>query len=141
MDFLPKETREGLWYLGSPYSHEDPAMRERRFRAVARVAGKLYEEEGVKTYCPIAHTHPIEVELLATGAEVRSYEFWLPWDFEFFPAMRGLIITRLPGWRQSKGLSQEIPKMLGEGKPCLHVDPRRWFTRAEWQELGGQTFD
>lgn len=137
MQGLTDETMEGLWYLGSPYSHSDPAMRERRFRAVARCAGKLYADYGVKTYCPISHTHPVEVELMAMGAAPRGYEFWLPWDFEFFPAMKGLIVCMLPGWEKSKGLKEEVPMMLGHGKSVTHINPGRWFTPEEWEALHG----
>lgn len=127
----------GLWYLASPYSHPDEDMRERRFESVSRVAGILYKDYKITTFCPIAHTHPIEVELVKMGGEVNGYKFWLPWDYQFFPAMTGCIVACLPGWKESKGVSLEIPKMLGEDKPVFYLDVERWFNGREWLDLLG----
>ena len=50
-----------LVYLAVPYTHEDPEIREKRFKAVSKVAGKLLNE-GEMIFSPISHCHPIALE-------------------------------------------------------------------------------
>ena len=46
-------------YLAAPYSHPDPGVRERRFRAINRAAAALIAE-GRIVFSPISMSHPIE---------------------------------------------------------------------------------
>lgn len=130
--------QKGLWYLASPYSHPDAEMRDRRASAVSRCAGILYEDLGISTFCPIAHSHLIEVEMMAArwgGAPKGPMEFWVPWDEEFFPSMRGAILCHLPGWETSKGMKHERERFAEAGKSLLVIDPQSWFTQEEWEAL------
>lgn len=143
-DIVLPEMQEGLWYLASPYSHPDATLRDRRFRAVARVAGHLAYDHKVRTFCPIAHSHPIEVELAGEITDWKAhqegdkgYKLWLEWDFLFLPVLRGAIVCCLPGWESSYGISKEVPKFRGEGKHVAFLDPQPWFSRGEWEDLGG----
>lgn len=122
-----------LTYLASPYSHGDAWMRELRFKAVSRVAGKLAYENGILTFCPIAHTHPVSEELLEVDA--NDHSFWLPWDVPFSTMCSALLICMLPGWDNSKGIAEERKLFQLAGKPVDHVNPKNWFTKTEWAML------
>lgn len=95
-------------YLAAPYSHEDPNVRERRFHEINRVAGTLIEE-GRIIYSAISHSHPIAVDY---GLPVE-WDFWRDYDLAFMRICSELIVLKLPGWRESKGLAAEI-KMAKE---------------------------
>ena len=132
-----------LWYLASPYSHDLEYMMEERFRAVARVAGKL-ALQGVFTFCPIAHTHPIAIEMgkgpsiSFDGEDLPSqtdHEFWMIWDKLIVPKCDGLIVCMLPGWDKSRGIATEVPLFRKAEKPVQHLDPRPYFDDGEWRVL------
>jgi hypothetical protein len=130
-----------LWYLASPYSHEEEYMMEERFKAVARVAGRL-ALRGVFTFCPIAHTHPIAVEMgkgpstsLSGTPSQTDHEFWMVWDKIMAPKCDGLIVCMFPGWERSKGVGIEVPLFRKLGKPVQHLDPRPYFDNGEWRVL------
>ncbi len=124
-----------LYYLGSPYSHEDKWMRELRFKAVARVAGALRVKRGIAIWCPIAHSHPISEEL--AGVDPTDHDFWLSWDKPFEAACKGLIICALPGWKESRGLQTELELFSDtRTKVVTEVyDPQKHFTGTEWAML------
>lgn len=93
---------EGLTYIAQPYSHDDPAMREWRYQQALKAAAKLMLQ-GRTVFSPIAHTHPIERE---TGKQ--SHEFWLLQDIAVLRHAAKLVVLMLPGWKDSKGVAEEI---------------------------------
>lgn len=91
------------WYVASPYSHPDPAMREERYRtAVTFVAWAAAER--MLIYSPIVHWH--------VAARTRS----LPTDADFWAWINqsdqehsdGVMVLAIPGWRQSTGVQEEL---------------------------------
>ncbi len=56
-------------YLASPYSHDDPAVRQERFDAACRAAAELVRQ-GKTVFRPVAHSHAI-------------CRYGLPWDWRF----------------------------------------------------------
>jgi hypothetical protein len=62
-------------YLASPYTHEDPAVEQRRYVQVCRAAGRLILE-GQYVYSPIAHSRAIALE----GNLPTDYKFWTAYD-------------------------------------------------------------
>ena len=93
---------DGLIYIAQPYSHEDPAMREWRYQQALKVAARLMLQ-GWAVFSPIAHTHPIERE---TGKQ--SHDFWLRQDIAVLRHAAKLVVLMLPGWKESKGVAEEI---------------------------------
>ena len=63
-------------YLASPYSHPDPAVRERRFRAACSAAAFLLQA-GHAVFSPIAHGH-----VLAEHGLPTDWSFWQRFDRE-----------------------------------------------------------
>lgn len=97
----PPET--SLVYLASPYSHDDPSVREDRFQAACRAAAHLMRA-GLRVFSPIAHTHPI---LLASDLPT-GWEFWEAYDEAVLRACRALVVLKLDGWKDSTGVRGEV---------------------------------
>ena len=91
-------------YLASPYTHHDPDVMEARYLAAVKAAARLMEE-GRVIFCPIAHSHPIEVlgmSMIETGA------FWKKQDIAILRHASELMVLCLDGWRESSGIQWEI---------------------------------
>lgn len=93
-----------LIYLASPYSHRYSYMRERRFVEVSKKAAELMED-GMLVFCPIAHSHPIEIY----GMPRRMPgDWWLQQDFAILGKCDELVVYKMPGWDKSYGVGKEI---------------------------------
>lgn len=90
-------------YLACPYAHRDPAIRQERFEAVTQVLAQRYRE-GLPTYSPITHNHP-----LATAHDLPGgWAFWSKFDLPILLLANELVVLMLPGWIQSVGVTAEI---------------------------------
>lgn len=94
-----------LTYLASPYSHEDPAVRESRFHAACRKAAELMLAGDV-VFAPIAHSHPIS-EQMPMG-KATDHELWMSQDLPILRRCDRLLVLMLPGWDQSRGVREEM---------------------------------
>jgi hypothetical protein len=103
-------------YLASPYSHPDPAVRQKRFEAACRAAAALLRA-GVSVFSPIAHSHPI-----AQHGVPGTWEFWQQIDREYLLHCRAVVVLRLPGWVTSVGVQAEIDLARRWGIPVIEVD-------------------
>lgn len=108
---LAQDLREGIArlkdkpmvYLAGPYTHSDRGVRERRFRAVTRVAADLIQK-GVHVFSPISHSHPM-VDLCGLRVD---WEYWEAFDRFHLGQCHKMIVLKLDGWRQSRGVQAEI---------------------------------
>lgn len=107
-----------LTYLACPYSNPDPDVRERRFRAVNKVAGQLMAA-GALIFSPISHTHPIAVACDLP----RGWDFWHAYDRAFIEASEKLIVLMLDGWADSIGVKAEIAIATELGIPVEYIGP------------------
>lgn len=105
-------------YLASPYSHPDHAVMEARFDAACRAAGALMAA-GYIVFSPIAHTHPIAVRCELP----RGWDFWQKYDHHFVTTAEKVLVLRLDGWKESKGVSAEIDIAVAAGIPVEFMDP------------------
>jgi hypothetical protein len=108
----------GLVYLASPYSHEDAAVQEYRFRVACRVAANLMGR-GVMVFSPIAHSHPIAL----AGKLPTDWRYWAEYDKVMLEASGRCIVARMPGWELSRGVRDEMAYMRALGKPVEMYDP------------------
>ena len=112
---------DGLTYLASPYSvgNADEAERERRFRMVCCVARRLMER-GEAVFCPIAHSHPIEIH---GDLPVQGHDFWLAQDFAVLKHCARIKVLELPGVdnTNSVGIGKEIQLAVHIGIPVYHI--------------------
>jgi hypothetical protein len=111
---------EGLIYLASPYSHDDPRVEEARFEAVCMAAGRLMAR-GHRVFSPIAHTHPIaKRRKLPT-----DWAFWKAYDEAILRTCTHFWVYAIDGWRESTGVAAEtaIARRTGLPEPFLHIAP------------------
>jgi hypothetical protein len=92
-----------LTYLGVPYSHPDPEVRQKRFEIVNKVSADLMNA-GHIVFSPISHTHPIAL----AGGLPSDFAYWKNFDIAYLEVSRLLIVLMLPGWKESKGVTGEI---------------------------------
>lgn len=105
-------------YLACPYSHDDPKVREERFKMVNCMAGILMQEGNV-VFSPISHTHPIaEARCLPKG-----WEFWRGQDLPFIEWCDELHVLMLEGWTESVGVQAEINMAENTGKFVAFIIP------------------
>lgn len=103
-------------YLAVPYMHEDPAVKERRFRK-ANVAAGFLMSIGHTVYSPISHCHPIAKAVsLPVG-----WEFWRHMDEVYLRHSRQIVVLTLEGWVESKGVRGELEIAKGLGLPVIYM--------------------
>lgn len=104
-------------YLATPYSDPDKNVQEKRFEQACKVAGELMRR-GVNVFSPIAHTHPIAQHCeLPTG-----WEFWEQYDRQHIGLCSEVLVVKMAGWEQSKGVQAEIKIAKSLGIPINFME-------------------
>lgn len=111
---------EGFWYLATPYGGwaGNPGLSEAFAQACRQTA--ILIEAGVSVFCPIAHTHPVAA---AGELDALNHDIWMPTDRPMMDAARGLIVCKMEGWHESKGVTEERRVFREAGKPIVYMDP------------------
>jgi len=107
-----------LNYLATPYTHDDRRVRRKRAQKAAMLACRLIQQ-GLYIFCPIAHTHAIA----ECGDLPCGFEYWGEFDRIMLNASQRLLIGKIEGWEDSKGIAAEIQIMRALGRPIVLVDP------------------
>jgi len=118
-------------YLASPYSvgkrgqygaantgTATSNMKTRRFKAACRKAAELMSQ-GEVVFSPIAHSHSIE---LYGNPELKTGDFWLNQDLDVLKHCDLLMVYRLDGWEDSRGIATEIAFAEANGIPVEYID-------------------
>src|SRR5262245_43439720 len=93
-------------YLGCPYTHTSPEIREDRFDKATTATAYLVAQKHV-VFSPITMTHPVDVKLAGRDSTLGS-EFWVQFDEAFMDCCARCVVLTLDGWRESKGIAREI---------------------------------
>lgn len=107
-----------FWYLASPMS-KFPGGPQKAMDAAAKEAALLMQG-GVEVFCPATHTTPVETHI---DFKNNNHDFWLARDRPFLDAAKGLIVCKLPGWKESFGVAWEIGYMTSRDKPIIYMEP------------------
>jgi len=113
-----------LYYLASPYSHDNPNMRKERYEAVNDTTIILLNQN-VYAFSPITYNHPMERHSLPT-----NWEFWMPYDIAFLERCDMVIVLTLDGWKESVGVTAEIEKAVSLGIPVIYLNPEEVFKKG-----------
>ena len=114
-----------LIYLASPYSHPDPAMREKRFKAACMATAELMLD-GHVAYSPIAHSHPVALH----GGIDPTHNFdWLGQDLPILAKFDDVHVLCIPGAAESKGVKVEIQEAKRLGKRIEFMFPSERIKR------------
>ena len=106
-----------LAYLATPYTSNDPVVKEERFQRVNRVAAKLMAK-GEYIFSPISHTHPIAV----VGDLPGNWEYWDGFDRAILDCCYKLYVLKLDGWHESTGVQAEIKIAAELGLEIEYLD-------------------
>ena len=90
-------------YLATPYTHEDPAVMQRRFEVANSTAAKLMQG-GFHVFSPISHTHPIAL----AGDLPHGWDYWKEYDERMLRACQQIMVLMQEGWERSVGVQAEI---------------------------------
>lgn len=112
-----RQARQMVAYLASPYSHSDPAVREARFEAACRATAALIRQ-GKIVLSPVVHSHP-----LCRFGLPGDWEAWQRQDLAHLEACDEVLVLKLDGWQQSRGVQAEIAMARALGKPVSFIEP------------------
>ena len=112
-----------LTYLASCYSvgNADAELRHKRY-IVACKAAAILMKRGLNIFCPIAHSHVIEVE--GMPGFIGDHDFWLRQDFAILRHASDVLVLTMPHWQESTGIGRELKLARGIGIPIDYIDPR-----------------
>lgn len=121
-----------MFYIASPYSSPDPAVRAERFMAVCRAAA-LMMKQGMHVYSPIIHSHPIAL----IGDLPKGWDYWREYDEFFIKHCDGVIVLMLDGWKESIGIKAELELAEKYGKPVRYMEVKDALV-AFYEEVFGK---
>ena len=94
-------------YVGCPYTHDNPEVREARYRGAMKYTAELMlAKPGVFIFSPIVHCH----ELAKHHDLPHDAKFWEAYDFSALELIWEFHILRMPGYQESVGLNGEIER-------------------------------
>ena len=91
-------------YIASPYSHDDPRIREQRYKYALAYLTAL-TKNGRLAYSPIVHGHHVNILL---GNTCPGWDFWKRHDSRMMLHCSELHVLCIPGWEESVGVNEEI---------------------------------
>ncbi len=104
-------------YLASPYSHDDPDVKESRFQAVCKQTA-LMLKAGILVFSPIAHSHPV-----ASYGMKGSYDVWQRFDESMIERCDEVWVLMLDGVEGSVGIKAEMEYARKLGRPVHTIMP------------------
>ena len=113
---MPNNKLKTIAYLAAPYSHPDPEVKTQRLEDVAKAAAQLFSK-GVWVFSPLTHNMTID----AYGIH-GNWQQWGEFDLEMMARCDALLILKLPGWEDSKGVRDEITYAKKIGLPIEEID-------------------
>lgn len=119
IDELKQRAAGRFYYLASPYTHPDPAIRDIRATLAYEIAGHLMAK-GLYVFSPIHATH---------GASKRhalptDHVWWDDFNKSFIHPSAGLIVCTIGGWMESRGVIHEINYARSKDLPVYTVNLR-----------------
>lgn len=106
-----------LIYLASPYTHDDPWVRQERYeRALDALTYLLRQDKFV--YSPIVHSHHADGRLRGT----KDHDFWMRQAIEMLHRCDAMTVLMLDGWKLSKGVAEEIVVASRLGIPVHYLE-------------------
>jgi hypothetical protein len=120
-DISPHQERERhrLTYLAAPYTHPDPAVLQQRYIAANRACAELMRQGPV--FSPISHSHPVADYM--DPALRLDHHFWQEQDTAILCHCSRVVVLKLDGWRESKGIAAELKLARKCGIPVEFMEP------------------
>jgi hypothetical protein len=102
-------------YVGSPYTHTNKFIQEKRYLDVSVFTGELMKN-GLTVFSPIAHCHDIARYCTLP----TNYEFWENYCLRMMDVASAMVVLQLDGWDLSRGLTSEIRYATHLGIPISY---------------------
>lgn len=109
--------KDSVSYLACPHGHPDPSVRDYRFRVATKVAAQLFSQD-LLVYSPLTHTIPMFAELHQTA----SWELCMRLDKAMLARCQEIIVITIPGWKESRGVTEELAYAHELGIPSRYID-------------------
>lgn len=103
-------------YLASPYTNDDKKIVEFRVKKTNKAAAELMSQ-GHIVFSPISHSHHMAME----NDMPTTFEFWKKQNHAFIDWCDGVYILELQGWKESKGVADEMEYAIKTGKPIYYI--------------------
>ena len=113
-------------YLASPYSHDDPSVRELRFQAACRATAELINQ-GHVVFSPIVYGHPLTKHGVAT-----EWTAWESFARKQIAIADEMLVLCVDGWEDSAGIREEIYLAEISNTPIDSLSPRSIPALAKW---------
>lgn len=107
-------------YIASPYSHPLPEVRELRAREAAKHSADLLVNRDLHIISPIVHCHEMQRYM---ADESTSFDVWESYCLRLLAMCESMIILKMQGWHESRGIRAEIEFCFREGKAIKTYDP------------------
>jgi hypothetical protein len=115
-----RKSTKPIYYLASPYSHNDAAIRKHRTELATEAAVQLLHL-GIFVFAPIPYNEPWEKYNLP-----GDWNFWADFDKSFVERCDGgLIVLMLDGWQKSTGVTAEIEFAKSLNLPVYYATPEQ----------------
>jgi hypothetical protein len=103
-------------YVASPYSHDSDVIMEQRFLEAEKfVARALFL--GLHVYSPIVHCH----QLACKYDMPKNAKFWENYNHDLLERSDAVVVLRLDGWDESKGVGAEMAHARDKGIKVVTV--------------------
>lgn len=102
-------------YLASPYSHSNQDIRNMRYYDACYATAALMDQ-GKFVFSPIVNSHPLTNFGLPDG-----WDYWQQFDATMIGKCDELIVLKLEGWKQSRGIKNELKIAKFLGKPITKL--------------------
>lgn len=119
-----------LYYLASPYSHQNKLVMNIRYEIVIYAASRL-TAEGFRLLEPIAMCH----EQSSRYELPQGYEFWKTRDRSFIDLCDAVMVLTIPGWEESVGVTDEIEYAYSLGKDVFYLSIDDFLTEEEREAI------
>lgn len=107
-------------YLASPYTHQDPKVRVKRFHKVMDFTAYLANKRQW-VFSPILHSHQMTI----AHNLPYTFEFWDPWNQAMIRPSSGVIVFQIDGSTESHGMKAEMEFAESLGLPLI-------YSRGTW---------
>jgi hypothetical protein len=113
---LPKI--DSYWYVATPYTNYCAGINNAYVGACSAVAYLIgYGHRNV--YSPIAHCHAVAIH---GGIDPLDWGLWMDVQEAMKKAAGGLLIVKMRGWEESKGIQQETEYFSQGTRPIAYMD-------------------
>lgn len=107
-----------VYYVASPYSHPDPAIRKERYDLAVKSA-KTLTRLGYSAFVPIAYDGLWDLD--PTYTVDHSWSFWEKIDLPILDRCSALVLFEIPGWEKSQGVAGELEHCEKMGIPVMCI--------------------